>query len=492
MSIATNEIKVNLYNTKSRKKELLQPVRAGKVYIYVCGVTVYDYCHIGHARSALVFDVLVRHLRYLGLEVTFIRNFTDIDDKIINRAKAENKDWQEIASTYIDAFHADMQALGTVPADLEPKATEYIPQMQEICTKIVENDKAYSSPSGDLCFRVRAHNSYGSLSGRSLDDLQAGARVAKDEDKEDPLDFVLWKAAKPGEPAWASPWGQGRPGWHIECSAMTLPWLPLDIHGGGQDLIFPHHENEMAQTEAATNQDLAKIWMHNGFVQVNAEKMSKSLGNFTTIRDILQNWLPETLRFFLLGRHYRTPIDFTFENMQEAEKAQQRVYACLLAAQKQLENTKWKKIALPSETLENWQNLHTDFLDSLDDDLNTAKALGEIFSQVHIISHLLEDKQSKSAEQSREILAQFLERAKIWQANLGLFGQKPEEFLAKLKEIRIKRLKIDLNAVENLLEARQEARKAKDFAKSDSLRDQLASLGISVRDTPNGQVWDIA
>lgn len=340
-----------LYNTLGRQKEQFIPVRPGKVNMYVCGITAYDYCHIGHARSALVFDALVRHLRHLGFDVFFVRNFTDVDDKIINRANSEGRDWQEVARTYIDAFHEDMDRLHVLRADSEPRATEYIAEIEALCAKLIAEEKAYATPSGDVYFRVRSYSPYGRLSGRGLDELLSGARVAPGEEKEDPLDFALWKAAKPGEPSWDSPWGKGRPGWHIECSAMSAPYLPLDIHGGGQDLIFPHHENEIAQSEAVCHCELARYWVHNGFVQVNAEKMSKSLGNFKTIRDILESYLPETLRFFLLGKHYRSPIDFTPEGMDEAEKAQQRVYASLLEAEKALARSTWNKTPLPAELL---------------------------------------------------------------------------------------------------------------------------------------------
>ena len=383
---------MQIYNTLGRQKEDFIPVRPGKVHMYVCGITAYDYCHIGHARSALVFDALVRHLRHLGLEVTFVRNFTDVDDKIINRANKEGRDWQEVAQTYIDAFHKDMDRLGVLRADLEPRATEYIPQIQELCAKLIAEGTAYATPSGDVYFRVRSYPPYGKLSGRSLDELLSGARVAPGEEKEDPLDFALWKAAKPGEPSWDSPWGKGRPGWHIECSAMSSPYLPLDIHGGGQDLVFPHHENEIAQSEAVCRCELARYWVHNGFVQVNAEKMSKSLGNFKTIRDILGSYLPETLRFFLLGKHYRSPIDFTAEGMDEAEKAQHRVYSSLMEARKALERASWKKTPLPAELSAEWAALPQAFEAALDDDLNTAQALGQIFSQVRIVNRLLEEK----------------------------------------------------------------------------------------------------
>lgn len=482
---------MQIYNTLGRQKEEVIPVRPGKVHMYVCGITAYDYCHIGHARSALVFDALVRHLRHLDLEVTFVRNFTDVDDKIINRANKEGRDWQEVAQTYIDAFHEDMDRLGVLRADLEPRATEYIPQIQELCAKLIAEGTAYATPSGDVYFRVRSYPPYGKLSGRSLDELLSGARVAPGEEKEDPLDFALWKAAKPGEPSWDSPWGKGRPGWHIECSAMSSPYLPLDIHGGGQDLVFPHHENEIAQSEAVCRCELARYWVHNGFVQVNAEKMSKSLGNFKTIRDILGSYLPETLRFFLLGKHYRSPIDFTAEGMDEAEKAQHRVYSSLLEARKALERASWKKTPLPAELSAEWAALPQAFEAALDDDLNTAQALGQIFSQVRIVNRLLEEKNLRAAESTRDLLEDFLARARDWDAQLGLFGRDPAEFLTELRAMRAARKNLDMDRVEDLLRQRREARMQKDFTRSDALRRELLDLGVSVRDTPEGQAWDL-
>lgn len=482
---------MQIYNTLGRQKEEFIPVRPGKVHMYVCGITAYDYCHIGHARSALVFDALVRHLRHLGLEVTFVRNFTDVDDKIINRANKEGRDWQEVAQTYIDAFHEDMDRLGVLRADLEPRATEYIPQIQELCAKLIAEGTAYATPSGDVYFRVRSYPPYGKLSGRSLDELLSGARVAPGEEKEDPLDFALWKAAKPGEPSWDSPWGKGRPGWHIECSAMSSPYLPLDIHGGGQDLVFPHHENEIAQSEAVCRCELARYWVHNGFVQVNAEKMSKSLGNFKTIRDILGSYLPETLRFFLLGKHYRSPIDFTAEGMDEAEKAQHRVYSSLMEARKALERASWKKTPLPAELSAEWAALPQAFEAALDDDMNTAQALGQIFSQVRIVNRLLEEKNLRAAESTRDLLEDFLARARDWDAQLGLFGRDPAEFLTELRAMRAARKNLDMDRVEDLLRQRREARMQKDFTRSDALRRELLDLGVSVRDTPEGQAWDL-
>ena len=480
-----------IYNTLGRKKEEFVPAQAGKANMYVCGITAYDLCHIGHARSALVFDVLSRQLRHMGLEVRFVRNFTDVDDKIINRANKEGRDWREVAQTYITAFHEDMDRLGVLRADEEPRATDYIPQIQAICSTLIESGKAYPTPSGDVYFRVRAYEPYGKLSGRSLDDLLSGARVAPGEEKEDPLDFALWKAAKPGEPFWESPWGKGRPGWHIECSAMSQPYLPLDIHGGGQDLIFPHHENEIAQSEAACACSLARYWVHNGFVQVNAEKMSKSLGNFKTIRDILENYLPETLRFFLLGKHYRSPIDFTADSMDEAEKAQHRVYTALNEARKALARDKWKKTPLPPEMAEEWAALPKAFDAALEDDINTAQALGQVFAQVRLVNRLLEDKGLRAGEAGRDLLQGFLARADEWNKRLGLFGQDPQVFLAELRSQRARRANIDVARVEELMLARQEARASKDFARSDTLRQEITDLGVSVRDTPEGQVWDL-
>ena len=482
---------MQIYNTITRKKETFTPLRPGQVHMYVCGITAYDYCHIGHARSALFFDVLVRHLRHMGLKVHFIRNFTDVDDKIINRAHQESRDWREVAQTYIDAFHDDMARLGILRADKEPRATEYILQIQEICMALLNNGRAYATSSGDVYFRVRAYAPYGKLSGRSLDELMVGARVTPGEEKEDPLDFALWKAAKPGEPFWESPWGKGRPGWHIECSAMSRPYLPLDIHGGGQDLIFPHHENEIAQSEAVEERELARYWVHNGFVQINAEKMSKSLGNFKTIRDVLQGYLPETLRFFLLNKHYRSPVDFSAQGMDEAEKAQHRVYTSLMEAGKALERQSWKQSSLPEELHREWRELAELFEAALDDDMNTAQALGEVFSQVRFVNHLLEEKKYRASEETRRMLKEFLSRAKNWEAQLGLFGQDPAKFLLDLRTMRASRKKLDMTLAASLLCRREEARREKNFSLSDSLRQEILSLGITVRDTPEGQVWDV-
>lgn len=483
---------MQFYNTMTRKKEPFQPVHEGKVNMYVCGITAYDYCHIGHARSALVFDVLVRHLRHKGLDVNFVRNFTDVDDKIINRANNEGRDWREVAETYMTAFHEDMDRLNVLRATAEPRATDYIKPMQDMCLTLIAQGKAYATPSGDVYFRVRSHADYGKLSGRTLDELQAGARVAPGEEKEDPLDFALWKAAKPGEPFWDSPWGKGRPGWHIECSAMSEGYLPLDIHGGGLDLIFPHHENEIAQSEAASGKELARCWMHNGFVQVDSEKMSKSLGNFKTIRDILESYLPETLRFFLLGKHYRSPIDFTDSSMDEAEKAQKRVFECLQEAEKALERASWKNTPLPADIAAEFAQLRESFDTAMDDDCNTASALGHVFALVHLVNRVMDDKGLRAGEGAKQLLVNFRTSIATWGQILGLFEQKPQVFLDALRQQRAKRKGIDTSRVDALMQERQEARTNKDFARSDALRDALANLGIELRDTPTGAVWDIA
>lgn len=490
---------MQFYNTMTRRKEPFTPVRPGKVGLYACGITAYALSHIGHARSAVAFDVLVRLLRFKGYEVTFVRNFTDVDDKIINRANEEGRSSEEVAAAYIEAFHEDMDRLGVRRADVEPRATEHIADMIELCRTLLARGKAYAVPSGDVYFRVRSFSGYGKLSGRSPDDLRAGARVMPGEDKEDPLDFALWKAAKPGEPWWESPWGHGRPGWHIECSAMSEKYLPLplDIHGGGLDLIFPHHENEIAQTEAALDKPLARVWMHNGFVQVNSEKMSKSLGNFQTIRDILESYLPETLRFFLVGKHYRSPIDFSLANMDEAERGQKRVYECLRATDQALAAESRKK-ATPAaltqlaELKDEVAALDAAFMEALEDDCNTAAALGHLFSMTRAAGRVLDDKTLRAVPEGREVLALFRTATEKWDALLGLFGQEPAAFLASLHAMRARRKGVNVTEVERLIGERQQARAARDFARADAARDELAALGVEVRDTPEGPVWDIA
>ena len=484
---------MQLYNTMTRRKEEFVPLTPGKAGIYACGITAYDLSHIGHARSAVVFDVLVRYLRYRGLEVTFVRNFTDVDDKIIARANREGKTCEDIAQTYIDAFHEDMDKLNVLRPDIEPRATAYIGEMQEMIRSLIDQGHAYAVEGGDVYFRVRSFKEYGKLSGRDVDELRAGARIAVGEAKEDPLDFALWKAAKPGEPYWESPWGKGRPGWHLECSAMSRKnlCLPLDIHGGGQDLVFPHHENEIAQSEAATGKEFARFWMHNGFVQINSEKMSKSLNNFKTIRDILEHCQPETLRYFLLSKQYRGPIDFSFDVLDDNEKGLKRIYETLRDAELALSRPRWKPGGIAPAWTEEFDSLRKGFFAAMDDDLNTAGALGCVFGTVRLVNRLLEDKAEKSKEGCRDLLGSFLDLARAWAGILGVFCQPPQQFLLELREVRAKRRGIDVAKIGELMDERVRARAAKDYAAADLVRSRLAEMGVEVRDTPGGAVWDI-
>lgn len=484
---------MQLYNTMERKKQPLIPIIPGELGIYVCGITAYDFSHIGHARSAIVFDIFIRLLRYQGYNVTFIRNFTDIDDKIINRANKEGRSSKEVAEEFIQAFHEDMGRLSVLRADIEPRATQHVPDMIELCQKLLELDKAYITASGDVYFRVRSFPEYGKLSGRTPDELRIGVRILPNEEKEDPLDFVLWKSAKSGEPFWDSPWGKGRPGWHIECSAMSEKYwpLPLDIHGGGIDLIFPHHENEISQTESALSKPLAKIWMHNGLVQVDSEKMSKSLGNFKFVREVLEVYLPETLRFFLLKKHYRSPIEFSFDGMNETERSQKRVYECIAEVDKALERKSWNSDGTSGPILTELEEQFSLFMSALEDDCNTAAALGYLFNAIHIVRRVLDDKVLHSTTDGKVVFEQFREIIRKVDILLGVFGQTPSDFLQQLKTIRIIRNKIDVNQVEDLLNKRKQAREEKNFVQADEVRDILISLGVEVRDTLEGQIWDI-
>ena len=485
---------MQLYNSLTRKKEEFIPVTPGKVSLYSCGITAYDLSHIGHARSAVVFDILVRYLRSQDYDVTFIRNFTDIDDKIIKRANEEGISWRQVVDTYITAFHDDMDILGVQRATVEPRATEHISEMIMLIEKLIAKDSAYVTPDGDVYFRVRSFKEYGKLSGRSVDELESGARVAPGESKNDPLDFALWKSAKPGEPFWDSPWSKGRPGWHIECSAMSEKYapLPLDIHGGGQDLIFPHHENEIAQSEAAMNGPFCNFWVHNGFVQVNSEKMSKSLGNFRTIRDILSSYLPETLRFFLITRHYHSPIDFTFDAMDEAEKNLRRFYETLTLVKEELARQKWSTATFDEVFVKEFDELKISWTTAMDDDLNTAAAVGHMNSLLRLINRLAEDKNARKTEGAKALYSRFLEAMVGWGDILGLFRRNSVEFLDELKTCRARRISLDIDKVENLMQQRLRARQNKNYEQSDALREELSRLGVSVRDTPQGATWDIA
>ncbi|MGE4556303.1 MAG: cysteine--tRNA ligase [Desulfovibrionaceae bacterium] len=484
---------MRLYNTLTHAKETFVPVQPGKVGLYVCGITAYDLCHVGHARSNVVFDVLARYLRSQGFELTFVRNFTDVDDKIIKRANELGQAPMEVAERNIQEFYTDMDRLGVMRPDVEPRCTAHIPEMIELTKTLVDKGHAYATENGDVYFKVRSFEGYGKLSGRDIEDLKAGARIAPGEHKKDPLDFALWKGAKPGEPSWDSPWGPGRPGWHLECSAMSGKYLPqpFDIHGGGQDLIFPHHENEIAQSEAATGSELAKFWVHNGFVQINSEKMSKSLGNFFTIRDILKSFLPETLRYFLLSMHYRSPLDFSFDSMEEAEKAQRRIYFALSQTQEELARSKRSKGPLPEELGQELEAAEQGFRAAMEDDLNTAAAMGQIFTLTRLAGRIMENKTWRKTQAAADLLARLQKDILGFGAVLGLFQQDPAQFLLDLRAMRSQRKGLNPAEIESLVEARQVARKNKNFEESDRLRAELADKGVEVQDTPAGPVWDV-
>jgi cysteinyl-tRNA synthetase len=473
---------MQLYNTLTRRKEPFDPLTPGKIGLYACGVTVYDDCHLGHARSSVFFEVLVRYLRRRGFAVTWVRNYTDIDDKILTKAKQEGAAWDEIAARYIASFQEDMAALGLPPAQIEPKATEHIPEMLAIIRILEDKGFAYQSEAGgDVYFRVRKFPGYGKLSGQSIEDLEAGVRIEVAEAKEDPLDFVLWKASKEGEPAWPSPWGPGRPGWHIECSAMSMKILgeQFDIHGGGRDLAFPHHENEIAQSEGATGiEPFARYWIHNGFVNINTQKMSKSLGNFRSVPAILEQWDPEVVRYFLLSAHYASPLDFTDEAMTSAREALSRVYEALSRLYEAPEGRD-EGPAFDAETA---------FREGLDDDFNSPVVLGRLFEAVRQINKFLDEGKKPTPETKATIWSSIRRIAEV----TGLFGSQPKEFLERQKKIGLKASAISEEEILKLLEDRRSARKSKDFKRSDEIRSELAAKGVQIKDNPDGTAsWEI-
>jgi cysteinyl-tRNA synthetase len=472
---------LKLYNTATRTKEDFIPLEEGKVGIYVCGVTVYDLCHIGHARSAIVFDVLVRHLRAKGYDVTYVRNFTDVDDKIIERARLTGKDTGTLAQEFIDAFYEDMGKLGVLQADVEPRATEHIDGMIEMISALLNRGYAYAEGT-DVYFSVEAYKGYGELSGRKLEDMKAGCRIAVDEHKRHPMDFVLWKAAKPGEPQWPSPWGPGRPGWHLECSVMSNRYLgpTFDIHGGGRDLLFPHHENERAQSLCANGGGFARYWVHNGFVTVESEKMSKSLGNFLTIRDALKECHPEVLRLFLLSKHYRGPLDFSRSDVSGLQAGLVRIYRTLQRLE-ELSGPRPVGSGMPSPAL-----LMERFTELMDDDLNTGGALGLIFEKVREMNRVMDASDGTLDETARRALES--DRLQILEAGraLGLFHETPAHFFAQLADDSTH---VDTAEIEALIEKRAVARTQKDWAASDAVRDRLREMGVVLEDGPKGTTW---
>jgi cysteinyl-tRNA synthetase len=479
---------IRLYNTASRKKEEFIPIKEGRAGIYVCGVTVYDLCHIGHARSTIVFDVLVRYLRARGLEVTYVRNFTDVDDKIIARANELGKDTAALAQEYIDAFYEDMDKLGVMRADHEPRATEHINGMIEMIERLIDKGHAYVK-EGDVYYSVESLKDYGKLSGRRLEDMKAGSRIAVDQRKGHPMDFVLWKEAKPGEPQWSSPWGPGRPGWHMECSVMSSHFLgdTFDIHGGGRDLLFPHHENERAQSVAANDADFARYWVHNGFVTVESEKMSKSLGNFITIRDALEDYHPEVLRLFLLSKQYKSPLDFSKKDVLDLQSGLVRIYRTIQRLEGLLGPYEAGKDDTPTPMSgEQREGFLKQFVDRMDDDLNTAGALGLVFEKVKEMNRVM-DLQGGSPD-SADLNRLESDRHDLFAVALvlGILNEDPEVFFRDLAQPAEG---MDTDEIESLIQERSQAKAEKDWARADAIRDRLKEKGVVLEDGPQGTTW---
>jgi cysteinyl-tRNA synthetase len=461
---------LKIYNTLTNQKDKFVPVEAGKVKMYVCGMTVYDYCHLGHARVMVVFDVVVRYLREQGYDVTYVRNITDIDDKIIKRAAENNEDIHALTNRFIEIMNEDADALGVVRPDLEPRATDSMEQIIAMINTLVEKGYAYAGENGDVYYDVSQFGTYGKLSGKHIEDLQAGARIEVNESKHDPLDFALWKAAKAGEPGWPSPWGEGRPGWHIECSAMSTHHLGdhFDIHGGGMDLKFPHHENEIAQSEAATGHHFVNYWMHNGFVRVDDEKMSKSLGNFFTVRAILEKYRAEEVRYFILASHYRSPLNYSQENLENGKAALTRLYTSIRGLQ---------PAARPGEDCDAYRE---EFHAAMDDDFNTPEAIAVLFELAREINKCRAGTPARAAS----LAACLLQLGGV----LGLVQSDPEMFLqgsaGKADGQGLSDTEIDA-----LIAQRLAAREARDWAEADRIRDELEQQGVVLEDGAGGTSW---
>lgn len=457
---------MQIFSTLSRKKEAFTPIEENHVRMYVCGVTVYDVCHLGHARCEVAFDVIRCYLMTKGYKVTFVRNITDIDDKIIQRASENDESVTALTERMIQIMHEDYQALGVLAPDHEPRATGYVAEMQALISTLIDKGYAYPAANGDVYYRVRRFDGYGKLSGKIIEELECGARVAMDEAKDDPLDFVLWKAAKPEEPSWDSPWGKGRPGWHIECSAMCQHTLgdTFDIHGGGPDLKFPHHENEIAQSEAATGKKFAKLWMHAGALRINDEKMSKSLGNFFTIREVLEKYEPEVVRYFLISSHYRSHINYSEDCLKEAGIRLERLYTALNGLDLQgvsgADNTAFE----------------SRFYVAMDDDFNTPEALGVLFELVREIN----SERKVNGNSAKPLAALLVKLAGM----LGILQGAPEAFLKSGSEVN--------DAwVETMISQRSDAKKQKNFAEADRIRDELANKGVQLLDSREGTTWKV-
>ena len=457
---------LTIYNSLTNRKEPFTPIVPGQVRMYVCGMTVYDYCHIGHARVLVVFDVVYRFLKHLGYEVNYVRNITDIDDKIINRANEINEDFHALTQRFINAMHEDADALGVLRPDQEPKATDHIESIIEMIDGLLDNGYAYRAENGDVYFSVAKFVTYGQLSGKKIEELRAGERVDVDLGKKDPLDFVLWKSAKPGEPSWPSPYGDGRPGWHIECSAMSTQMLGnhFDIHGGGQDLQFPHHENEIAQSESCTGEKFVNFWMHNGFVRVNEEKMSKSLGNFFTLRDVMKDYKAEEIRYFIIGSHYRSQLNYSEEQLDNARSGLQRLYGAVLDTE---------PTEVPQDT-----KYQEQFEQALCDDFNTANAMAVLFDLARDINR--EKTENPEYANSLASLLKYL---------AGIIGLLQDSAETYLKSQVSGATGLADEVIEEMIQQRLDARKNKNWGEADRIRDELVEAGISIEDGAEGTRW---
>ncbi len=462
---------MKIFNTLTRQKEELVPIKEGEVRIYACGPTVYNFIHIGNSRPICVFDVLRRYLEYRGYKVTFVQNFTDIDDKIINRANEEGTDYMTVSEKYIAEYKTDAKGLNVREATYHPRATENIDEIISIVSSLVEKGYAYRAENGDVYFRTNKFSEYGKLSHQPLEDLKAGARISVGEIKEDPMDFAVWKAAKPNEPYWDSPWSKGRPGWHIECSAMARRYLgkTIDIHCGGQDLVFPHHENEIAQSECCNGVPFAHYWMHNGYINVNNEKMSKSKGNFFTTRDVAKEYGYEPIRYLMLSSHYRSPINYSIEIIEQCKAALERLYNCRDNIRFMLDKSQGELSDSEKVTVSNFAKYREKFIEVMDDDLNTADAISVLFELVREINTALSGEVSKELVKAAQDI--FTELTEV----LGLVYVEKEDTLDA--------------EIENLIAQRTQARKNKDWATADKIRDQLKAMNIVLEDTPQGIKW---
>jgi cysteinyl-tRNA synthetase len=488
---------ITLTNSLGRKKETFTPMTEGKVKMYVCGPTVYNFIHIGNARPLVFFDVVRRYLEYSGYDVTYVMNFTDVDDKIIAHAKQEGVKFLDVTTKYISEYRTDMALLKVKTPSEMPKVSDHIPQIIQLIEGLIKKGVAYAV-DGEVFYSVRQFSGYGKLSGKNVDDLISGARVDVGEKKRDPLDFSLWKPRKePSEPAWESPWGLGRPGWHIECSAMAMEYLgeTFDIHGGGMDLIHPHHENEIAQSEGFTSKPFARYWLHNNLLNMGAEKMSKSLGNILLAREFIEQHSAETLRYMLLSGHYRSVIDFSEQNLRDSQTALHRFYSAVLKCSRLLDQPAHNSETRPSseegKALALGSHFQTRWRQSMDDDLNTAKIFGQIFEYVRAINTVIDKRSFVLTPSAKKMASDFVTQMKELSAILNVFGEDPKAYLAELRALILKERGIEPATIEDLIRKRVEARAKKDFATADQIRQQFSEMGVEVQDRGNVSEWDV-